>query len=136
MKRMIRVKNSVPGNSQQQAGQDITRPESVGAQQTSRPVITNNQPVGSDPMMTENPSTIESRIINKMPKEKLEQELNSPDDQNAEKGTLHQMYPASQMVGQVKHVKKRKVARMLILIIGFVITIAGVGYYFLVFLEQ
>ena len=122
--------------TQPRPGSDIAPPSSVGAQQTSRPVITNNQPIGKDPMMTEAPTEIESRIVNKMPKEKLDQELNAEVTPNAEQGTLHEMFPSGHMIGQVKHVKKRKFARVLILIIGFLITIAGIGYYFLVFIKQ
>lgn len=115
---------------------DVAHPSSVGAQQTSRPVITNNQPIGKDPMMTEHPSSIESRIVNKMPAEKLQQELDAEVTPNAEQGTLHDMVPEKQMFGQVKHAKKKRFARGILLAVGFIFAIASIGYYFLVFLKQ
>lgn len=116
---------------------DVAHPSSVGAQQTSRPVITNNQPVGSDPMMTEKPTPIESRIVSKMPTEKLHQELYAEVAPSAEHGTLHDMYPKDAMIGQVKKKgRKRRALRLLLLIAGFILSIASVAYYFLVFVNQ
>lgn len=125
------------GDTQPKPMNDVAPPSSVGAEQTSKPVITNNQPVGFDPMMNQKPAgQIESRIVSKMPTEKLNQEMNAEVNPVAEHGTLHNMFPEQQMFGQVKHGRKRRFLKTVILIIGFLITIVSVGYYFLVFIEQ
>lgn len=117
---------------------DVAHPSSVGAEQTSKPVITNNQPLQQDPMMNQRPAAdIESRIVSKMPAEKLDQEMNAEVAPVAEQGTLHNMFPNEQVIGHVKPKgRKRRALRRVLLIVGFMITLAAIGYYVFVFIEQ
>lgn len=117
---------------------DVAHPSTVVAQQTSKPVITNNQPIGRDPMMNQTPSPqIESRIVSKMPADKLHQEMNAPVAPVAEQGTLHDMFPNDQLIGHVKPKgRKRRILRIILLVIGFLITLAAIGYYLLTVLNS
>lgn len=107
---------------------DVKKPGSVAAEQTGKPVITNNQPLQKDPMMTEKPAVI--------PKAELPEITSEPEQPpRVEDGTLHNLTTENNLFGEIKH-KKINIIRTIFLVIGFMLTIAGLVYYFLVFVKK
>lgn len=108
---------------------DVARPGSTPAQQTGKPVITNNQPLQPDPMMRENPASTVKQTLTV-----------SQNDLQAnpkfEDGTLHEMFTENRMFGEIKSRKGSKIIRNLFLIIGFMLTLISIAYYFLVILKK
>lgn len=107
---------------------DVTKPENVVADQTGKPVITNNQPLQKDPMMTEKPKAAAPAELPDISSEPQ----SSP---KVEDGTLHNISTESHLFGEIQH-KKFNILRTIFLGIGFMLTIAGIVYYFLVFIKK